>query len=109
MKKLLFFLLLIPVLAIAQERFEAQAKKTAAKMTEVLSLSTEEAERIYKAEFNKVKDVAALRASGEEPSVFRPKVAARNKAYGKEVEEIIGAEKFQKWAAYVAAEKAKNQ
>lgn len=67
-------------------------------MTEVLSLSSDEADLIYKAELDKVKDVAALRASGEEASVFRPKVATRNKAYGKEVEEIIGAEKFQKWA-----------
>jgi hypothetical protein len=109
MKKLLFLLFLLPVLASAQSRLETQAKSTAAKMTEVLSLTTEQADNVYKAELSKVKDVVALRSSGEDVSVFRPKVSARNKAFEKELEGFIGAEKVEKWKKYQEEEKAKKQ
>ena len=108
MKKLLFLLFLLPVMASAQSRYEAQAKDATAKMTEVLSLTADEAASVYKAELSRTKDVAAIRGAGEEVSVFRPKVQARSQAYEKELEGIIGAEKVEKWKAYQKEEKAKK-
>ncbi len=108
MKKLLFLLFLLPVLASAQDRFERIAKETSTKMTEVLALNPEQTEKVYKAEFNKLEDVAKIRSSGETPEVFRPKFGIRFAAYDKELEEIIGAEKLAKWKAYEKAQKAKK-
>ncbi len=108
MKNLLFLLFLMPFFASAQSRFESQAKDATAKMTEVLSLSTDEAANVYKAELSRAKDVAAIRGAGEEASVFRPKVSARSQAYEKELAGIIGAEKVEKWKAYQKEEKAKK-
>lgn len=98
----------MPVLASAQDRFERIAKETSTKMTEVLALTPEQADQVYKAEFSKLKDVAAIRNSGEAPEVFRPKFGIRFKAYDDELTTIIGAEKLAKWKAYEKAEKEKK-
>ncbi len=108
MKRLLFLLFLMPVLASAQGRFETIAKETTVKMTEVLSLTPEEADKVYKAEVVKLKDIAAIRNSGEDVKVFRPKFGIRFKAYDEELTGIIGAEKVSKWKAYEKEEKAKK-
>ena len=77
-------------------------------MTEIVSLTTAEVESVYKIELSKVEEVVALRKSGEDASVFRPKISTRIQSYEKELAGIIGEERFQKWQKHEEDERAKK-
>ncbi len=113
MKKLLLIALLVVSYAgNAQSKMEINAKKISDKMTNVMSLSSNESTQAYEMVLKRDQDKKALKEKyGDDEEGFKSEGIKVEQQFNKDLKALVGNEKWKIWADYKKAEseaKAKN-
>ena len=113
MKKLLLIALLgLSFAGNAQTQIDLGAKKVSESMTNVMTLSSEEANKVYDLVSKRNKDKKALKEKfGDDVEGFKVEGKEVEIQFNKDVKTLVGNEKWKIWADFKKAEneaKAKN-
>lgn len=113
MKKLLLIAFLSLAFAgNAQNQVDLNAKKVSESMTNVMGLSSEEANQAYDLLSKRNKDKKALKEKfGDDVEGFKVEGVKVEQEFNKNIKSLVGNEKFKIWADFKKAEseaKAKN-
>lgn len=101
LKTILAVLFLSTCLQVNAQSPEKQAKKITDTMAEVLSLSKEESEAVYKVQLSRFKESDEIKKEFEnEPEDLKEKLKILGNKVFNEMKNVVGVEKMKQWNQY---------
>lgn len=109
MKKVLFIVIALVSINL-DAQIEKNAKKITDEMTEVMDLSKEQSDQVYKFNLKRLKKIRSIRKENEGMSKEEMKIILQpvQKEFAMELRELVGKEKMKNWAEYRKKKKERN-
>lgn len=99
-KIMLAILFVLTCLQVNAQSPEKQAKKITDTMTEVLSLTKEESEAIYKIQLSRFKESDEIKKEHEDMDTRKEKLKVLGNKVFNEMKSLVGKEKLKTWNEY---------